>query len=253
MTAATGPPILFVKRDGLAFVTLNRPHVLNVYNTEMRDGLWEALTAIHDDDEIQAVIFAGAGRCFCAGADLTQFGSAPSVTIARQVRWERDVWGLIQRFPGLTIAATHSHTLGSGLELSLFCDLRIASDDARFGLPEVALGFLPAAGGSQTLPRVLRRGQALDLVLTGHRIDATQALRIGLVNRIVTREALHADAEALARRILVGGAATVRLAKAAVLRGLELPLAQGLELERHLWRRWSAGLTADGGRRTDGV
>jgi enoyl-CoA hydratase/carnithine racemase len=226
----------YEKRDGLACITLQRPQVLNVYNTRMRDELWEVLGAIRDDDEVRAVIFAGAGRAFCAGADLREFGTAPSVSIARRVRWERDVWGRLDRLPQLTIAAMHGYALGSGLELALFCDLRLAAAGTILGLPEVSMGFIPAAGGTQTLPRVVGLAQAKRLILGAARIDADEAARIGLVHRVVPREALLDEAEALARRICAQPAAAIKRAKEVIRRGMELPLPQALELERRLAR-----------------
>ncbi|MBI2321439.1 MAG: enoyl-CoA hydratase/isomerase family protein [Chloroflexi bacterium] len=231
--------LTYEKGDGLAVVTLSRPQWLNIYNVRMRDELWEVLGAARDDDEVRAVIFAGAGRAFCAGADLTEFGTAPSVTVARHVRWERDVWGRLDVLPQLTIAAMHGYALGTGLELALLCDLRLAAEGTVLGLPEVSLGFIPAAGGTQTLARVVGPAQARRLILGAERIDAAEAWRIGLVHRVVPREALLAEAEALARRICQQPAAAIRRAKEAVKRGIELPLASALELERRL-----AGLLA---------
>lgn len=227
--------LFYEKADGLAWVTLNRPDRLNTLNVQMRDDLYEALGAIRDDPEVQVAIFKGAGeRAFCAGADLTEFGSAPSPVIARQVRWERDLWGLLLGCPKPLIAAVQGHCLGSGLELALTCDLRIAAEDARFGLPEAGLGIIPAAGGSQTLPRVIGRAMALELTLTGEMVDAQEAYRIGLVTRVVPRADLLQEAEVMARRIMQRDPAMVRAAKEAVIRGLDMSLAEGLALEATL-------------------
>ncbi len=224
--------VLYEKTDGIAWLTLNRPERLNAFNVQMRDDLYQAMSAVRDDPEGLVAVLKGAGeRAFCAGADLTEFGTAPSPVIARQVRWERDLWGLILGLPKPLIAAVHGFCLGSGLEMSLCCDLRIASDDAQFGLPEVGLGIIPAAGGSQTLPRVIGRGRALELVLTGDYIDAAEAHRIGLVNRVTTRAGLYPAAESLARRIAAQDPVVVQAAKLAVTRGLDLPLSEGLALE----------------------
>ncbi|MEK7216101.1 MAG: enoyl-CoA hydratase/isomerase family protein [Chloroflexota bacterium] len=226
------PTVIYEKTDGIAWLTLNRPDRLNAFSVHMRDDLYQAMTAVRDDPDVLVAVLKGAGeRAFCAGADLTEFGTAPSPVIARQVRWERDLWGLMLGLPKPLIAAVHGFCLGSGLEMSLCCDLRIASDEARFGLPEVGLGIIPAAGGSQTLPRVIGPARALDLVLTGDHIDAAEAHRIGLVNRVTSREALYATAAALARRIAALDPVVVQAAKLAVVRGLDLPLAEGLALE----------------------
>jgi len=223
----------YSKCDGIACITLNRPDVLNRYNVQMRDELYQAFTAVRDDADVLAVIIRGAGdRAFCVGADLTEFGTAPSPVIARQVRWERDVWGLMASLEQPLIAAVHGYVFGSGMELALFCDIRIASDDAVFGLPEATLGMIPAAGGTQTLPRAVRTGTAIKMLITGERIDAGEALRIGLVNRVVSRKELLPAAEAMALGIAGRDPFAVRSAKRAVKQGLDLALEDGLALER---------------------
>jgi len=227
--------IIYEKRDGIAYVTLNRPEALNRYNIQMRDDIYQVLTAIRDDPEVMVAILKGAGeRAFSVGADLSEFGTAPSPVIARQVRWERDVWGLFSSLKQPFIAAVHGFVLGSGVEIALFCDIRIASEDAIFGLPEVSLGMIPAAGGTQTLPRVIGRGRALEMLLTSDRIDAKEAYRIGLVNMVVPREELYPTADEIARKIMSRGPIAVRYAKEAINRGLDLILEEGLALERKL-------------------
>ena len=227
--------VIFEKYDGIAKVTLNRPHVLNRYNIKMRDELYEVLSAIRDDSDIKVVIINGAGeKAFCVGADLTEFGTAPSPIIARRVRWERDVWGLLGGLKQPVIAALHGYVLGSGVELALFCDIRIASADAVFGMPELALGMIPAAGGSQTLPRVVGVGGALHMLLSGDYIDSKEALRIGLVNKVVNRGSLLSAAENMANHMKSHSDKVVRYAKESVKRGMDLPLSQGLDLERSI-------------------
>jgi enoyl-CoA hydratase len=227
--------VIYEKRDGIAYITLNRPEVLNRYNIRMRDELYQVLTAIRDDTDILVAIFKGAGeRAFCVGADLTEFGTAPSPIIARQVRWERDVWGLLSKLKQPLIAAVHGYVLGSGVEIAMFCDIRIASEEAVFGLPEVSLGMIPAAGGTQTLSRLIGKGRALQILLAGDRIDAQEAFRIGLVNMVVSREALYLTAERMAQKILSRSPVAVRYAKEAVTRGLDLTLEEGLALEGRL-------------------
>ena len=227
--------IIFQKRDGIAYVTLNRPQALNAYNLQMRDELYQVLGAIKDDHEVRAVIFSGAGeKAFCAGADLTEFLTAPSPVIARQVRWERDVWGLFLSIPQPIIVALHGYVLGDGLEIALCCDIRIASEDARFGVPEPGLGIIPAAGGTQTLPRIIGRAATLDMLFTGRWLKADEALRLKLVNRVVSRGELLPEAERFAQRIKKYHPLAVSYAKQAVSRGLDLSLAQGLELEARL-------------------
>ena len=239
--------IIYEKTGNIAWVTLNRPERRNAYSVQMRDDMYDVMSAIRDDSEVLVAVLKGAGdRAFCAGADLTEFGSAPSPVIARQVRWERDVWGLMLAMPQPLVAAIHGFCLGSGLEMSLCCDLRVASDDAQFGLPEVGLGIIPAAGGSQTLPRVVGRAQALAMTLTGDFIDAAEAYRIGLVHRVVPRDRLYETAQALADRLLQQDPVIVQAAKRVITRGLDLPLAEGLALEAQY-----VGLTLSRRKRND--
>ena len=230
--------LIFEKRDGIAYVTLNRPESLNVYTIQMRDDLYEILRAIKDDRDVKIGIFRGAGeKAFCAGADLSEFLTAPPPVIARQVRWQRDVWGLFLSIPQPLIAALHGYVLGSGIEMALCCDIRIASEDVRFGLPEIGLGIIPAAGGTQTLPRLIGRGKALEMLLTNRWIDAEEAYRIGLVNHVVPKETLLQEAEEMAKKIASHDPGAVRYAKQAVVKGLDLTLAQGLNLEKRLAAR----------------
>jgi enoyl-CoA hydratase/carnithine racemase len=218
--------ILYEKQGHLAHITLNRPQVLNIYNVQMRDELYEVLSAVKADADIHAVILKGEGeKAFCAGADLTEFLSAPSPTIARHVRWQRDVWGLFLSLPQPAIAALHGYVFGSGIEMAMCCDIRIAADDCVFGLPEVALGIIPAAGATQTVPRAIGPGHALDLLLTGRRISSREALQMKLVNRVVPRPDLLPASGALAEKIAGYDQDAVRKLKQAVSRGLDLPLS----------------------------
>jgi enoyl-CoA hydratase len=229
--------IIYEKQDDIAYVVLNRPHALNVYNIKMRDELYQVLGAIKDDPEVRVAIFRGAGeRAFCAGADLTEFLTAPSPVIARQARWERDVWGLFLSVPKPLIAALHGYVLGSGMEIALCCDIRLASEDVQFGLPEPQLGIIPAAGGSQTLPRVIGGAKALEILLSGRWIKAEEARRLKLVNRVVPRKELLPEAERLARKIARFDPVAVSYAKQAITLGLDLSLEEGLELEARLGR-----------------
>jgi len=227
--------IIYQKQNDIGYVTLNRPQALNAYNLQMRDELYQALGAIKDDPEIKVAIFRGTGeRAFCAGADLTEFLTAPSPVIARQVRWKRDVWGLFLSITKPLIAALHGYVLGSGIEIALCCDIRLASEDTQFGLPEVGLGIIPAAGGSQTLPRTIGRAKALEMLLTGRWIEAKEAHQLRLVNQVVPRHDLLPAAERLAKKIKNYNPIAVSCAKQAITRGLDLTLEQGLELEAKL-------------------
>ena len=226
--------ITYSKQRDIARITLNRPKTLNAYNMEMRDELYQVLEAVKEDDEVGVVVFQGRGRAFCAGADLTEFGTSPSLAVAREVRWERDIWGTFLDMSKPLVAAIHGYCLGSGLEIALLCDIRIAADDAVFGLPEVGLGMLPAAGGTQTLPRVLGIPRALELLLTRRRVGATEAMDLGLVTKVVNRKALEREAMASARHLLTMDPRALRAIKQAVGRGMDLPLHQALDVEERL-------------------
>ena len=238
MDAQDSPTVSLEKRGGVGMLTLNRPEVINAFDTRMRDDLFAALEAVRDDPEVRAVLIRGAGeRGFCAGADLTEFGSAPSQAVARQVRWERDLWGLFLSVPKPIVAALHGYVIGSGVEIACLCDLRIASEDAVFRMPETALGMIPAAGGSQTLPRAIGLGAAMKALLVNEAIDAERALSLGLVHRVVPRAELADASERLARRMAEIPPQASAAIKRAVSEGMDSTLAQGLELERRLAAR----------------
>ena len=227
--------IIYEKQNDIGYVTLNRPERLNAYNIQMRDELYQVLEAIKDDPEVKVAILRGAGdKAFCAGADLTEFLTAPSPVIARQARWERDIWGLLLSITKPLIAALHGYVLGSGIEIALCCDIRVASEDAQFGVPEMGLGIIPAAGGSQTLPRVMGMAPALEVLLTGRWIKAEEAHRLKLVNQVVSRGDLLPTAERLAGQIKTYDKTAINYAKQATTRGLDLGLERGLGLETNL-------------------
>ena len=223
---------------------MNRPRVLNAFNVQMRDDLFQVLEAIREDPDVGVVLVTGEGRSFCAGADLTEFGTAPSQAVAREVRWERDVWGAFLSIRQPLIAAIHGYCMGSGMEIAMLCDFRIASEDAVFGMPEVALGMIPAAGGTQTLSRTVGIPGALDLLLTARRVDATEALRLGLVGKVVAKVDLLTEAEAMASNLLELDPKVVQATKQAVRHGSEMGLEAGLVLEARLAS--AAMATSDG-------
>ena len=230
--------LFYEKRSGIAYVTLNRPHVLNAYNIRMRDELSEIIDAVRDDPEVAVVVFMGAGdRAFCAGADLSEFLTAPSPTAARRARWQRDTWGGLLSIVQPLIGVLHGYVLGVGLEIALCCDLRIAADDSKFGFPEASLGIIPAGGGTQTLPRIVGRGRALDMIITGRIVDAQEALAIGLVTRVVSAGHLRECADSIAMQIASLSPDVAKCAKEAVRRGSHLSLADGLQLETMLAER----------------
>ena len=228
---------MFQKVGAVAHISLDRPQVVNAYNIQMRDDFSEALSAVQLDPEVRALLITGEGRGFCAGADLTEFGSAPSQVIARQVRWERDVWGQLVNLDKPIVAAVHGFCIGSGLEIALLCDLRTAAEGTVFALPEVQLGMIPAAGGTQTLPRVAGGSQALDLLLTGRRIESEEALAMGLVTRLAAPESLRDEGWRLANELAKLPAEAVAAMKRLLRHGMDLDLAQALDLERRVAAR----------------
>lgn len=230
---------VLLELDGpVARLTLNRPRVLNAYNIQMRDELYQALGLLEENRDIRAAVVRGAGeRAFCAGADLTEFGSAPSQFIARQVRFERDVWARLFGLRTPLVAAVRGFCFGSGLEIALGCDLILAAPDAKFGLPETNLGMIPAAGGTQTMPRAVGTARGLDALLTGRTIEAEEAAAIGLVNAVEPAESLFERAEATARSLAALDPEAVRAAKTALAQAVDTGLAEGLASEARLaWR-----------------
>jgi enoyl-CoA hydratase/carnithine racemase len=226
--------LLFEKRGPIARISFNRPQALNAYNMQMRDDLSQALSAVADDADVRALLITGEGRGFCAGADLMEFGTAPSQVIARQVRWQRDVWGQMVNLDKPSVAAVHGFCIGSGVEIALLCDLRIAADDTVFAMPEVHLGMIPAAGGTQTLPRPVGPAAAMDLLLTGRRFDANEALAMRLLTRVTPAQRLVDEGWRLAEALAGLEPQPVAAMKEALRIGDDLELVQGLEFEERL-------------------
>ena len=225
----------FEVKDRIATITMNRPEKLNAINLELRDALWEALTLVRDDPTLRVVVFEGAGeRAFSAGADISEFGTAPSLLDARAARLRRDIWGLLGALDLPLVAALHGVVFGAGLELALACDLRVAAEDALLALPEVGLGYIPSAGGTQLLPRHLPAGEAARMILTGDPIDAERAYALGLVHAVVSPAELAEAAGVWAARLATADPLALRLTKRAVLSGSDLPLGEGIALERRL-------------------
>jgi enoyl-CoA hydratase len=221
--------------EHVATVTLNRPDVHNAMNQTMRRELTACFEAIADDDDVKVVVVTGAGaRAFSAGADIREFVEPLPPVLFREQRRRLDFRAAMERCPQPIVAAINGFAFGGGLELALACDIRVAAADATLGLTEIDLAIIPGGGGTQRLPRLVGRGKALEMILTGARLPADEALRIGLVERVVPAgEALPAAA-ALARAIAAKAPVALRYAKEAVVKGLELPLAEGLRLEGDL-------------------
>ena len=223
---------------GVARITLDRVEALNAINLEMRDLLWEFIHAAVLDPDVRALLFTGAGeRAFSAGADISEFGTAGSLDAAREARRQRDLWGLLEDLPLPTVAALHGFCFGAGIELPLYCDLRLAAADTRIALPEVRLGYIPSAGGTQLMPRVGAAGAAAGLILGGEPIDAERALAWGIVHRVVPLEGLEAAALEAAARLAAADAGRVAAVKRSIRRGLDLPLEAAIAADAQTARR----------------
>ncbi len=226
--------IEFEKEGSVAHLALNRPDRLNAYSVAMRDEFAEALHLVTEDEEIRALLITGKGRAFCAGADLSEFGTAPSQVIARNARWQRDVWGQLINLDKPIVVAAHGYCIGSGVEILLLGDLRIAASDTVFAMPEVQLGMIPAAGGSQTLPANVGPSVALDLLYTGRRFGAAEAMAYGIVSRVVEPDELEATAWQTARELSELPSGFAAALNSAWGSGSEMPLDAGLALEQRL-------------------
>jgi E-phenylitaconyl-CoA hydratase len=226
--------VLYEKRDHTVIVTLNRPEAMNAINDEVRKGFHDAMVSFHDDDDARTAIVTGAGdKSFSAGADLKEMSAQQLQGGAAGRLWDLSPTALLRQM-GLwkpIIAAVNGYCLAGGLEIALACDIRIASENATFALTEVTRGIIPGYGGTQMLPRVVPLGRALQMLFTGERIDAQEAYRIGLVNRVAPPTELMATAEELAQRINESAPIAVRLVKEAALKGLDMPFMDGLRLE----------------------
>ena len=225
--------ILVEREDAVCLITLNRPKVLNALNVLMLGELRAAFAAAAADDAVRAIVLTGAGdRAFAAGADIGELAAlGSSVAGAEQARLGQAVTVQIEQLRVPVIAAVNGFALGGGCELALGCDIRLASETAKFGQPEVNLGLMPGYGGSQRTARLLGRGMAAYLCLTGETIDATEALRIGLVERVFPAADLLAQARRIAGLIASKAPLAVTATKRAIDTGLALPMAAGLELE----------------------
>ena len=224
--------LLYEAADGLAWVTLNRPERLNALNARTLDELADALERVAADSDVRCLIMTGAGRrAFVAGADIGELRGLDGLGgMALNERGQR-VFRRLETLGVVSIAAVNGYALGGGCELAMSCTLRVASDNAAFGLPELSLGLIPGFGGTQRLARLIGKGRALELILTGRQLKAEEALAVGLVSRVVPPDELRAAAVALARTILERAPIAVPLAIDAVSRGLEMSLDDGLAYE----------------------
>ncbi len=228
--------VLYEKKDGIAYVTVNRPAVRNALNAQT---VWELKTAFEmaqTDEQIGVAILTGSGdKAFVAGADINELATQTPVTGRDYGLAGQAVFNYIEQLGKPVIAAINGYALGGGCELAMACTFRIASENAMLGQPEVKLGIIPGYGGSQRLPRLVGKGRALQILLTGDMIPAAEAFRIGLVNQVVSVAELIPTAESIARKIMANGPVAVRLCLEAVNRGLEMTQEEGLFLEATLF------------------
>jgi enoyl-CoA hydratase len=224
--------VLYETKGAIAYVTINRPQVLNALNRATWVGLRIAFESARDDAAVRGVVLTGAGdKAFVAGADITELAHTSAIDAEQGSRFGQGVLDLIENLGKPVVAAINGFALGGGLETAMACTIRIAVEHAKFGQPEVHLGLLPGGGGTQRLPRLVGKGRALQLILTGGMIGADEAYRIGLVNEIVAAGELIARAEAILNEIAGNGPIAVRLALEATNKGMEASQADGLVLE----------------------
>jgi len=228
--------ILFEVKDGIALVTINRPEVLNALNRQTLRELSEAIAQVEGSESIKGAIITGSGeRSFAAGADIRELAE---LTPLEAHEFALNGQALLDRIESLSkpvVAAVNGYALGGGCEIAMACHMRIASENAEFGQPEINLGIIPGYGGTQRLPRLVGRGIATELILTGRRISAQEAYRIGLVNQVVPLADLIPSAEKLLQTIFSKGPIAVAYALQAIHRGLQMGLEQGLKMEADLF------------------
>ena len=225
------------KDEQVAIITLNRPKQLNAFNAEMRDQLHEIMLAIRDDPSVEAIVLCGMGRGFCAGADLTEFGTEPTIIKKRRVRLQQDLWEEIRRTSKPIAAALHGFAVGSGLEMAMLCDFRFAAPETKLSLPESQLGMIAAAGGTQSLPRLLKQGLALDVALGGHTLSAEEGYKLGLISQVVPLDNLIGTTVRYMKKIVGPTPRASRWIKTLAAHSTDMPLPQGLARERILASR----------------
>jgi enoyl-CoA hydratase len=220
----------------IALVTVDRQDKLNALNAEVVGEIGEVFESLQDDDKVRGVILTGAGsKAFVAGADIGELATMNSVSGVRVSRDGQRVFRLIEHFPKPVLAAVGGYALGGGCELAIACHMRIASEKARFGLPEVGLGIIPGYGGTIRLARLIGLGRAIEMTLTGEMMDAKRALDVGLVSAVVEPDALLDEAKALLRKVTKNGPVAIRMALESIYRGLDTSTAEALDFESALF------------------
>jgi enoyl-CoA hydratase/carnithine racemase len=235
-TASALENVLYEVKESIAYITLNRPKVLNALNRKTWEELKTAFQDARDEGSVRGVIVAGAGdKAFIAGADINELARFTAIEAEQSSSFGQSVLDLVENLGKPVVAAINGYALGGGCETAMACTIRIASETAKFGQPEVTLGVMPGAGGTQRLPRLVGRGRALQIILTGQIIDANEAYRIGLINEIVPAAGLVARAEAILKQIFNNAPVAVKYSLEAVMKGLEASQSEGLSLEASLF------------------
>jgi enoyl-CoA hydratase/carnithine racemase len=230
--------------DAVAVITLNRPEVINAYSVRMRDELWEVLSNLAADPELRVLGIRGAGRGFCSGADLREFGTAPSPFVARRIRFLRDVWGALRSFPVPTVALLHGPVIGTGFELALHCTLRIAGESTFVRMPEARLGVLPGAGGTQTIVRASSPTVAGRLLYLGAIANVRELRQAGLVDQVVSDEELDSAFRRMAAWLAEPEPAVVAAVLSLLRARDECSTAEAVRFECALGRSLSAQSTS---------
>ena len=238
-STVAAPPLenlLYEKKVGIAYVTLNRPKVLNALNQRTWEELRTVFEDARDDESVRGVIVTGSGdKAFIAGADISELAHVTAVDAAKSSRFGQAVLDLIENLGKPVIAAVNGFALGGGCEAAMACTIRVAAEHAKFGQPEVTLGLIPGGGGTQRLPRLVGKGRALQLILSGAMISAQEAYRIGLVNEVVPGAELLTRAEAILKQIFANAPLAVKFSLEAVNKGMETSQAEGMSLEASLF------------------
>src|SRR5678815_4303612 len=224
--------VLYEKKSAIAYVTVNRPKVMNALNQKTWENLRAAFEDARDDTAIRGAILTGAGdKAFIAGADISEIATITAVEAKKSSSYGQEVLNLVENLGKPVIAAVNGFALGGGCETAMACTIRIAVDTAKFGQPEVTLGLVPGGGGTQRLPRLVGKGRALQLILSGEIISAQEAYRIGLVNEVVPAADLITRSEAILKQIFANAPLAIKFSLEAVNKGLETSQAEGLALE----------------------
>ncbi len=223
--------IKFECRENIAYVTVNRPKAMNALNMDVLHELYDVFTKIEDDSDVRAVILTGEGRAFVAGADISQMNQLNAIEGRQMMTMGHKVMNLIESIEKPVIAAVNGFALGGGCELSMACDIRIASEKAKFGQPEVGLGIIPGFGGTQRLARLVGKGMAKYLIMTAEMIPAAEAFRIGLVEKVVPAEELMTEAEKLAKTIASKAPIAIATAKTAINNGYDMDMKSASRFE----------------------